>query len=91
MILPFPPYQSLYEVAGPRAASSPLAPASGEDGWYCDLDELERLITPKTRLLVLNTPINPTGWRPVRRRAAAHLRVGFAATACASWPMRSTA
>ena len=34
----------------------------GEDGWYCDLDELERLITPKTRLLVLNTPNNPTGY-----------------------------
>jgi aspartate aminotransferase len=30
-------------------------------GWRYDLDELERLITPKTRVLYLNSPNNPTG------------------------------
>jgi aspartate aminotransferase len=30
-------------------------------GWRYDLDELERLVTPKTRVLYLNSPNNPTG------------------------------
>jgi aspartate aminotransferase len=29
--------------------------------WRPDLDELERMITPKTKLLYVNTPNNPTG------------------------------
>jgi aspartate aminotransferase len=36
----------------------PLHEASG---WRYDLDELERKITPKTRVLYLNSPNNPTG------------------------------
>ena len=31
-------------------------------GWRLDLDELLEAITPKTRLLVINSPSNPTGW-----------------------------
>jgi aspartate aminotransferase len=30
-------------------------------GWRWDLDELERMITPRTRVLYVNTPNNPTG------------------------------
>ena len=63
VICQFPTYQSLYEVARATGCELSLWPLhQGEDGWYCDLDELERLITPKTRLLVLNTPNNPTGY-----------------------------
>lgn len=29
--------------------------------WYLDLDELQRQITPRTRMIVLNTPLNPVG------------------------------
>src|ERR1700687_429586 len=32
-----------------------------ETGFRMDLDELESLITPKTRMLIINTPQNPTG------------------------------
>lgn len=32
-----------------------------DDGWRHDLDELERLITPRTRVLYVNQPHNPTG------------------------------
>lgn len=82
VICQFPTYQSLYEVARAAGCELSLWPLhQGEDGWYCDLDELERLITPKTRLLVLNTPNNPTGSASASWPAA---------TACASWPMRST-
>jgi aspartate/methionine/tyrosine aminotransferase len=31
------------------------------DGWRPDLDEVESMITPKTRVLYLNSPSNPTG------------------------------
>lgn len=63
VICQFPTYQSLYEVARAAGCGLSLWPLhQGGDGWYCDLDELERLITPRTRLLVLNTPNNPTGY-----------------------------
>jgi len=32
-----------------------------EDGWAHDVDELERLLRPDTRLLYINSPHNPTG------------------------------
>lgn len=38
----------------------PLEPAQGR--WRLDLDRLMDALTPQTRLLVLNSPNNPTGW-----------------------------
>jgi aspartate aminotransferase len=38
----------------------PLMPTDA--GWRLDLDLLLEMITPQTRLLVLNSPGNPTGW-----------------------------
>ncbi len=32
-----------------------------QDGWLLDLDRLEALLTPETKLLVVNFPHNPTG------------------------------
>lgn len=32
-----------------------------DEGWRIDLDKLDRLITPRTRLLSITTPHNPTG------------------------------
>jgi aspartate/methionine/tyrosine aminotransferase len=63
----FPAYQSLYEVA--RAIGCEVSPwrlALGADGWQLDLDRLERTLTDRTRLLVLNFPHNPTGFLPSR-------------------------
>lgn len=37
-----------------------LAPVDGE--WRLDLDRLLDAITPETRLVILNSPGNPTGW-----------------------------
>ena len=57
-----PAYQSLYEVArsiGCEVTSWKLEP--GADGWHLDLKQLERSLTRRTRLLVLNFPHNPTG------------------------------
>ena len=36
-------------------------PLHASRGWRYDLDELESLITPRTRILYLNSPNNPTG------------------------------
>ncbi len=47
-------------MAGGTPRFVPLRP--GEDGeWYLDLEEVRRAITPRTRMLILNTPHNPTG------------------------------
>ncbi len=35
-----------------------------ESGWELDLDQLETLLTPQTKLLVVNFPHNPTGYLP---------------------------
>lgn len=40
----------------------PLRPSDG--GWTLDLEELRSLLTPATRLLVVNFPHNPTGFLP---------------------------
>lgn len=57
-----PTYQSLYEIArsiGCTVSQWRLHPKS--QSWRLDLEALEPLITPRTRLLVLNFPNNPTG------------------------------
>lgn len=68
MIAVSPTYQSLYEIA--RALGCAISPwklNSTPDGWALNLDELERCLTPQTRLLVLNFPNNPTGYLPTRQ------------------------
>jgi aspartate aminotransferase len=32
-----------------------------QNEWYPDIAQLERLVTPRTRMLIINTPANPTG------------------------------
>jgi aspartate/methionine/tyrosine aminotransferase len=57
-----PGYQSLAEVA--RAAGAEVSGWRGDParGWALDLADLRRLLRPNTRLVVVNTPHNPTGW-----------------------------
>jgi len=69
-----PAYQSLHEVArsvGARLALWPLA--LGQAGWQVDLERLEALLSPRTKLLVLNFPHNPTGYLPTRAELEAIL------------------
>jgi aspartate aminotransferase len=54
----FPIYSSMIDFAGARGV--PLALREG-NGFQPDLDELRRLVTPRTKVLVLNSPNNPTG------------------------------
>lgn len=63
----FPAYQSLYEVARSKGCDVTLWTLElGAEGWQLDLDRLERSLTDRTRLLVLNFPHNPTGCLPTR-------------------------
>jgi aspartate aminotransferase len=42
-------------------ATGVFYPCSAIDGFQPDIDALERLITPRTKLLLINSPNNPTG------------------------------
>jgi aspartate/methionine/tyrosine aminotransferase len=55
----------------------------GEDGrWRPDFDELDALVTPRTRAIVINTPNNPTG----ARLSAADLdRIAWTADRVGAW------
>src|SRR6478735_6011562 len=53
----FPIYESMINFTGAKAVPSPIR-ESNEFG--LDVDELEGLITPKTKLLIINSPGNPT-------------------------------
>lgn len=54
----WPGYDAMLAVAGVERAYYPLLP---ESGWLPDLDALEAAITPRTRLLLVNSPSNPGG------------------------------
>ncbi|MGD0913519.1 MAG: pyridoxal phosphate-dependent aminotransferase [Terracidiphilus sp.] len=54
----FPIYESMINYAGGAAVPIPLRE---EREFKMDIDELARLITPRTRLIILNSPQNPTG------------------------------
>ncbi|MHC1783453.1 MAG: aminotransferase class I/II-fold pyridoxal phosphate-dependent enzyme [Anaerolineaceae bacterium] len=65
VIFTAPTYQSLYDVAAAIGCRvSPWALAARSSVWSLDLERLESLITPATRLLVINFPNNPTGFLP---------------------------
>jgi aspartate/methionine/tyrosine aminotransferase len=61
VIAPYPAYQQLYSVPRAIGCEVSLWKVGPDTGWRYDVDELERLITAKTRLIVINTPHNPTG------------------------------
>jgi aspartate/methionine/tyrosine aminotransferase len=63
----FPAYQALYEVARSVGCDVSLWELTLRDGrWQADLDRLRALITPRTRMLIVNVPHNPTGYLPDR-------------------------
>jgi aspartate/methionine/tyrosine aminotransferase len=71
----FPAYESSINFIGARAVPVPL---KMERDFAFDLHDLERAITPRTRLLILNSPANPTGgvlsWSDLRAIAQLAIR-----------------
>lgn len=59
-------------ILGATVTRVPLRP--GKDGaWGLDLDELLAAVTPRTRVLLVNAPNNPTGWTLTRAEQQALL------------------
>ena len=54
----FPIYESMASYVGGKAVPCPIRQ---EHGFRLDPDELAALVTPRTRLVILNSPANPTG------------------------------
>ncbi len=54
----FPIYRSMIDFTGAKAVPIPLRE---ESGFGLDVDELAGLITERTKLLIINSPANPTG------------------------------
>jgi len=61
VIVEHPNYPSLYEVPRSLGCDVSLFHLEMEDGFRPDLSKLEALITPKTKLISLTHPNNPTG------------------------------
>jgi len=63
-VVTVPNYQSMESVTLARGAAVDGLLLDAEDGWALDLDALERLLRPETRLVAVNVPNNPTGALP---------------------------
>ena len=77
LLLPAPYWLSYPELARLAGASVRLIPSSAAEGFRLDADRLEAAISPASKLLVLNSPSNPTGMvlsRPELEAIAAVLR-----------------
>jgi aspartate/methionine/tyrosine aminotransferase len=60
-IVPYPAYQQLYSVPEAIGCDVTLWRVGPETGYRYDVDALEKMIRPNTRVIVVNTPHNPTG------------------------------
>ncbi|MGB9640256.1 MAG: pyridoxal phosphate-dependent aminotransferase [Anaerolineales bacterium] len=54
----FPTYEAMIGVAGGIPVAVPLLE---KNGFSFDLDAFDQLVNPKTKLIILNSPSNPTG------------------------------
>ena len=61
VLLPAPYWLSYPEMAALAGAKVKLIPTQAEEGFRLDLTAVEAAISPRSRLLVLNSPGNPTG------------------------------
>jgi aspartate aminotransferase len=71
----FPMYESITAFAGATGVPIPLRE---RNGFRIDIEELENLITERTRLLVLNSPHNPCGSALTRDDCAAIAEMALA-------------
>src|SRR3954447_14963678 len=63
-IVTCPAYQSLHEVARATGADVTLHELHASEGWALDPARLRAQVTPRTRLIIVNVPHNPTGMLP---------------------------
>ncbi|GAB2919745.1 pyridoxal phosphate-dependent aminotransferase [Paraburkholderia jirisanensis] len=66
LIVHMPGYQSHYSVASALGIAVTPWMAREAQGWSLDIEELETLLRPETKALVICFPHNPTGFLPTR-------------------------
>lgn len=62
IIVHFPCYQSLFEVANAIGCEVTLWETHEEKGWELDLDRLQQSMRGNTKAIIVNCPHNPTGY-----------------------------
>ena len=60
-VVVWPAYQSLHEVARSLGADVTLIELHESEDWVLDAARVRAAVTPRTKLIVVNTPHNPTG------------------------------
>ena len=73
----WPNLTAIARVLGARVDTVALTVDAARDRWTLDVDALLAALTPDTRLLMLNSPGNPTGWvmpADAQRAVLAHCR-----------------
>ncbi|CRK12723.1 hypothetical protein BN1723_003979, partial [Verticillium longisporum] len=61
VICVYPTYQQLYSVPQSLGADVTLWKLKAENGFVPDVAELEALVRPNTKMIIINNPNNPTG------------------------------
>ena len=61
VIIPVPVFQHCIHNARIAGATPVLVPLAARDGFQLDLDQIRAHLTPRTRMIVVTTPSNPTG------------------------------
>ncbi|MEE2961603.1 MAG: pyridoxal phosphate-dependent aminotransferase [Myxococcota bacterium] len=61
IVIPTPHYPCYVNMVQLCGAKSVLVTTHAEDGFCIDVDEVKRLITPKTKAILVASPANPTG------------------------------
>jgi aspartate/methionine/tyrosine aminotransferase len=81
-IVVWPSYQSLHAVARATGADVTLHELRAADRWAIDVDAMRAQVTPRTKLIVVNVPHNPTGALPdaATYRAVAEIAADAGAT-----------
>ena len=66
----FPAFQCLYQIPLSIGCQVKFLDLLDCPGWRLDLERLAELVTPRTKLIIINNPHNPLGWTLTRDELA---------------------
>ncbi len=75
LIVQFPCYQSLFEVAKANKVEVSYWKMHENEGWKMNFKELEDQIKTNTRVIMINTPNNPTGFHLTQKEQLELIRI----------------
>ena len=82
VIIPAPYWVSYPEMAALAGATPVIIDTAADDGFLLTPEALEAALTPRSRMLILCTPSNPTGMRVCVCVAAVVWRAGVCVSVC---------